>query len=228
MQISALEATKRAQAIKSGAAPSAQLGRPHLDATVESFRALRTHVMARHVEEGRRALAVCAATAGAGCTFVAANLAVALSQIGLKTLLIDANLRAPGIDQTFRPQGGAATGLQQCLSHVDAGFSEFIEPDVLPGLSILFAGGSPPNPQELLAGDRFSDLMSWCLREYDITIVDTPPASTCSDANRVSSVVGYSLVVARRDVTIVNDLKILISQLENDGARVIGTVMTES
>lgn len=198
------------------------------NAAVESFRALRTHVMARHVEEGRRALAVCAATGGVGCTFVAANLAVALSQIGVKTLLIDANLRNPGVDRIFQPKGGAVTGLQQCLSNFDANFAEFIEPDVLPDLSVLFAGGAPSNPQELLATDRFSELMGWCLRDYDMTIVDTPPASTCSDAHRVSSVVGYSLIVARRDVTVVSDLRTLVTQLENDRARVIGTVMTES
>ena len=85
-----------------------------VDAEGEAFRALRTHIMARHVGEGRRALAVCAATTGVGCSFVAANLAVALSQIGVKTLLIDANLRAPGIEQYFRP-AGSLPGLQQCL-----------------------------------------------------------------------------------------------------------------
>ena len=63
----------------------------------ELLRALRTHVMARHVSEGHRALAVCAASRGSGCTFVATNLAVALSQIGVNTLLLDADLRAPGI-----------------------------------------------------------------------------------------------------------------------------------
>ncbi len=67
----------------------------------ESLRALRTHVMARHVSEGHRALAVCAASKGSGCTFVAANLAAALSQIGVNTLLLDADLRSPGVSATL-------------------------------------------------------------------------------------------------------------------------------
>src|ERR1700722_18828236 len=67
----------------------------------EAIRQLRTHVMARHVQQGHRALAICAATQGVGCTFVAANLAVALSQIGLNTLLIDANMRRPGVADRF-------------------------------------------------------------------------------------------------------------------------------
>src|ERR1700727_2373564 len=67
----------------------------------ESMRALRTHIMARHVQQGHRALAICAPTQGVGTTFVATNLAVALSQIGLNTLLIDANLRRPDIATRF-------------------------------------------------------------------------------------------------------------------------------
>lgn len=192
----------------------------------EAFRELRTHVMARHVGEGRRALAVCGATPNVGCSFVACNLAVALSQIGVKTLLIDANLREPAIDRYFNPSANRP-GLQQCLQSDEAMFAEWIQPDVLPDLSILFAGGVPGNPQELLASARFADLMSFCLRDYDMTLLDTAPAASCSDVHRVSTVAGYSLVVARRDKSLVNDVKTLINQLESDRARVIGTVMTE-
>lgn len=192
----------------------------------EAIRALRTHIMARHLEIGRRALAICAPTPGVGCTMVAANLAVALSQIGVKTLLVDANLRTPSIDKLFQPSG-PVTGLQQCLSG-DEPFSEFIEPEVLPDLSIMFAGGFSANPQELLASGRFADLMNFCLRDFEMTILDTPPANRCSDVHRISMVAGYGLVVARRNLTYIHDLKTLVSQLESDHAKVIGTVMTEN
>src|SRR6185312_755851 len=68
-----------------------------VNARTEAFRGLRTHIMARHVGEGRRSIVVCGPTPAVGCTFVAANLAVALSQIGFNTLLIDANLRDPAL-----------------------------------------------------------------------------------------------------------------------------------
>jgi protein-tyrosine kinase len=195
----------------------------------EAFRALRTHLMARHVEAGRRALAVCADTGGVGCTYVAANLAVALSQIGVNTLLIDANLRNSGIERLFIPNvpGAPPVGLAQCLVDDQSRFSTFIQPEVLPGLSIMFAGGALPNAQELLASERFHELMDSCLRDYDVTVLDTPQANVCSDAIRVSSVVGYSLIVARRNKTLVNDLRTLIGQLQSAHARVVGTVMTE-
>lgn len=196
------------------------------NARSEAFRGLRTHIMARHVGEGRRSIVVCGATPGVGCTFVAANLSVALSQIGVKTLLIDANLRQPALHHIFRPSAPVA-GLQQCLLG-DDGFSDYIQADVLPELSVLFSGGAAENPQELLATERFASLMSFCLREFDVTVVDTPPANSCSDAHRVSTVAGYSLIVARKDQTLVSDIRTLADQLENDYARVIGTVLTEA
>jgi protein-tyrosine kinase len=194
--------------------------------TAESIRALRTHVMAQHVQEGRRALAVCAATPGVGCTFVASNLAVALSQIGVKTLLIDVNMRQPGVDRLFQP-AHQVLGLQQCLMASDANFGDYIDEEIIPDLSIMYAGGVAPNPQELLATDRFAEFMNFCLRDYDMTIIDTPPANSCSDVHRVSTVVGYAMIVTRRDKTRVSDLKTLVSELREDRARVVGTVMTE-
>jgi capsular exopolysaccharide synthesis family protein len=200
---------------------------PVVMSEAEAFRALRTNVMARHVREGRRALAVCAPDGAVGCTFVAANLAVGLSQIGIKTLLIDANLRNPTISRLFQPSM-PVEGLQQCLTSESEEFIEFIQPNVLPNLSILFAGGTPHNPQELLASNAFSKLMNFCLRDYEMTILDTPPANSCSDVLRVSAVASYSLVVVRRDKTFINDVRTLISQLESHRGRVIGTVMTEA
>src|SRR5207302_11461126 len=63
----------------------------------EAIRVLRARVQSEHLQLGRRALAVCSVGAGVGCTFVAVNLAVALGQIGIKTLLVDANLRNPAV-----------------------------------------------------------------------------------------------------------------------------------
>ena len=196
-------------------------------ATAEAVRALRTHLMAQHVSEGRRAVAVCAASEGVGCSFIAANLGVSFSQIGVKTLFIDADLRHPSGNGLFG-HSGPHTGLAQCLADSDESFGQNIQGDVQPNLSVMFAGGTPANPQELLAGDRFTELMDFCLREYDVTVVDTPPANTCSDARRISTVTGYSLIVARRNLTYVEDVRALAAQLEADHARVIGTVMNDA
>jgi capsular exopolysaccharide synthesis family protein len=195
-------------------------------AQAEAIRAMRTYVMAQHVGRGRRALAVCAATEGAGCSYTAANLAAALSQIGIKTLLIDGDLRRPSLEQFIRPSG-PITGLAQNLAEAEGGISNHIQHDVMANLSVMYSGGAPTNPQELLASDRFKVVMDHCLREYEMTVIDTPPAALCADARRISSVVGYSLVVAKQHESRISDVRTLIGQLEQDGAAVIGSVMTE-
>ncbi len=199
---------------------------PQASETAEAIRGLRTHIMARHVREGHRALAVCAASEGVGCSFVAANLAVSLSQIGVNTLLIDANMRKPSIATIFGRRG-LGPDLRAALSS-EMDFDSCIDTEILPSLSVLFSMERAANAQELLAGNRFEALMHFCLREYDATIIDTPPANTCSDARRVSTVVGYSLIVARRNKSFVSDVKTLTEQLRGDHAEVIGTVLNEA
>jgi protein-tyrosine kinase len=193
----------------------------------EAIRALRSYIMVHHIEQGRRAVSVCGPSEGVGCSFVAANLAVALSQIGVKTLLIDGNIRWPTIDKLIQPSQ-PRRGLIQCLSSGDGGIDEFVEPDVLPNLAVLFSGGSSDRPQELLASAQFDKLIELCMRDYEITIIDTPPANTCADALRISNVVGYSLLVARSNKSYVKDLKTLASQLREDHVRVIGSVLNEN
>ena len=185
--------------------------------TAEAIRALRTHVMARHVSEGHRALAICAASRGSGCTFVATNLAVALSQIGVNTLLLDADLRAPGCRQGLRLQIAKSRFAHRACRRRSIS-TIVLERNVMPGLSVLFSDGPAGNAQELLASGRFKSLMDFCLREFDATIVDTPPANRYSDARRVSTVVGYSLIVARRNKSHINDIKVLAEHLRGDHA----------
>lgn len=207
------------------AAPVVMLQEP-TSAQAESLRALRTHIMAQHVQEGRRALAVCAATAGVGCTFTATNLAVALSQIGVQTLLIDADLRKGGVSGLIRPSG-PVEGLRQSLETGESTFGDYIQHEVLPNLSIMYSGGVAPNAQELLGSERFDVLMNHCLRDFEVTILDTPPANSCSDARRIATVAGYAIIATRQDVTRVRDVKTLIEQLTGDRAKIVGTVLNE-
>jgi protein-tyrosine kinase len=196
------------------------------DPATEAIRALRTHVMAQHVQLGRRSLAVCGASEGVGCSFIATNLAVALSQIGVRTLLIEADLRRPSLQSMIRCSN-PGPGLTQFLSSSDFSYDDVIRRDVIQNLSLLYAGGVSSSPQELLGEERFHILMEFCLREFDMTIVDTPSANTCSDARRISTVVGYSLIVARRNKSFIDDIKVLASQLEADRAKVVGTVLND-
>lgn len=198
-------------------------GRP---VEAEAIRTMRTHIMARHVEDGRRGLAFCSAAKGAGCSFLATNLAVSLAQIGIKTLLIDGDLREPSVQQFIEPTASTG-GLVQCLSSTDEHPYDLIHPEVLPNLSILFSGGVADNAQELLGSETFKDLVDRCLRDFEFTIIDTPPTNLCADARRICTVVGYGVVVAKRNVSYFADVATLAAQLQEDGAQVVGTVLNE-
>jgi capsular exopolysaccharide synthesis family protein len=189
----------------------------------EAYRDLRTHVINQHLNLGRRALAVCAATADDGSSVVAANLAIALSQTGLNTLLVDANLAHPQIETLIRPPVSAA-GLSAHLQS-DAPYVDCVDARVLPNLSVIYAGRPSPTSPELLARPRFKDLIDFCLRNFDATIIDTAPANRSFGAKQVSSLLGYSLVVACKDKSFVKDVKTLAGQLSADGVTVVGSVM---
>lgn len=194
-------------------------------AQAEALAALRTHIMAQHLRAGRRSLALCAPNAGVGCTTIAVNLAVSLAQVGVKTLLVDADMRHPAVHRHLVPSR-EVPGLVQCLQPDGCGFGDAIQPDVLPNLSLIYAGGRADNPQELLAGARFKALLDLCLRDYNMMVIDTPPSSASSDARRIAGVVGHALMVVGRDQTFVSDAKLLAEELESDRVRVIGSVLS--
>ena len=131
------------------------------------------------------------------------------------------------MDQFIRP-AKPVPGLAQCLADTQSDYSPYIQRDVVPNLSMMFAGGVTGSAQELLASDRFSNVVERCLREYDLTLIDTPPANTCADARRICTVTGYGIIVAKRNVSFVNDIKVLAAQLEEDRAYVVGTVLNEA
>ncbi|RXR29953.1 CpsD/CapB family tyrosine-protein kinase [Sphingobium fluviale] len=192
----------------------------------ESFGSLQTHLKAKHIGDGRRSLAICAATPGVGTSYVAVNLAMSFAMAGLNTMLIDANMRSPGLEDYIAPDKAPA-GLRQCLGDNEVEFGDVIQADVFPNLSLIYSGGIAPNPQELLASRAMSELLDTCLRDYDVTIVDTPPGHTSADARRIAMAVRYAMLVAKKDSSYVSDVKQLADELTSDRATVIGTFLND-
>jgi protein-tyrosine kinase len=195
-------------------------------AEAEAIRTARTHIIARHLQDGRRGLALCAPAAGVGCTFSAVNLAVALSQVGIATLLIDADMRAPQVESFINP-GRSTAGLRQCLAADNMRPGDYVHHEVLSNLSIMYAGGVALNAQELLAGENFRKLIERCLRDFECTIIDTPPADELSDALRIGAVIVYTVLVARANSSRSSAISLLAQKLQEDGAEVVGTILNE-
>lgn len=193
-------------------------------AQAESIRVLRAHIVAKHLREGRRSLAMTAPASGAGCSFVTANLAVALAQTGTSVLLIDGNMRAPRLEGYFTPDE-AMPGLSDCLIERGIPFTDAVQDEVLPNLSLLFAGEPREDASELLSGAEFKALIESCIRDYDIVLIDTPPANNYADVRRIASVTRYAMIVVCRNRSYVRDVRTLIDELESDKSQVIGTYL---
>jgi protein-tyrosine kinase len=192
----------------------------------EAIRLLRTQIIAQHVKIGRRGIAVVSPVEGMGCTYMAANLAAALSQVGVKTLVVDCNMRSPRVDQVFGLDPNSP-GLSSFLSVQVARPERVVHANVLPNLSVITAGPPVMLPQELLSSNRFRDGVNTLLREFDLVLFDTPPANSSADALTVGGVVGYAMLVARRDHSYFRDVSTLVAQLQSTRCSVIGSVLNE-
>lgn len=193
--------------------------------TAEAIRSLRSTLLAQHVQQGRRALAICAPSAGAGCSFLSANLAVAMAEAGVETLLVDANLRDPALHDYIAPPAPIA-GLVECLQDPERPLGGVIQ-RVQPSLSVLYAGDADAAAGNLLSASAFRSVVATCLRDYELTIFDTPSANRYADVQRIASAARYALVVACKQRTFMNDVRTLISDLESNHTTVVGTYLNE-
>ena len=227
------EDVRRALAVQFGQAylaPDSGIGSELIAATdpnsaaVEPLRELRSQLMLRWFENDARqaALAVVSPGSGEGRSYITANLAVLFSQLGKRTLLIDADLRRPRQHRIFGLPG--RVGLSSVLAG-RAGWDAVNEIKSLPGLWVLPAGAPPPNPQELLARPGFGKLIQALRSSYEVILVDTPAAGNWADANTIATRAGAALMLACRDATSVPRVSKLANDLRQFGVTIVGAVL---
>jgi protein-tyrosine kinase len=192
----------------------------------ESFRELRSQLMLGTLaaSEPRRALSIISPNVGDGKTFIAANLAVSFSQLGVHTLLIDLDMRTPRQHKVFGVDN--STGLSNILS----GRSEanVIRPvKDLPTLFVLPVGTVPPNPLELVQRPALGMLIRELLTKFDYIVVDTPAASHGADARVVASLCGAALAVGREGTSQLRALQKVIGMLNRTPVAFAGVVINE-
>lgn len=191
---------------------------------VEALRALRSQLILRwfNGSPDRRAISIVSPGRKEGRSYLAANLAVVFSQLGERTLLIDADLRNPRQHELFGLANRA--GLAQMITgRADEAAIERVP--AFMDFSVITAGSAPPNPQELLSRATFSNLLSTLSGRYDVIILDTPAADEGADGQTVAMRTGAALLVARQNSSYVGDLQDLSDSLHHATAAVIGVVM---
>lgn len=193
---------------------------------VEALRALRAQLMLRWFDHdaARTALAIVSAARGEGRSYIAANLAVVFSQLGERTLLIDADLRHPRQHELFGADNRA--GLSALLT--GRAMLDVIQriPGLL-GLSVLPAGALPPNPQELLARPQFAQLLADLAGHYDVILIDTPAAADTADAQTAAVRAGAALVVVRKNASRTWRVRGLSDSVAHAKATIVGAVLNE-
>ena len=178
---------------------------------VEAFRTLRTSLALSGEDSSR--IGFTSSEPGDGKTTVIANLAVVYAQSGKKTLLVDGDLRRPGLTRLLGLKG--RSGLSDILSS-DADIREIISgylmPTDAPKLDVIPAGPRRQNPSELLGSDRLAQFLAWAETEYDQVLIDCPPTLVASDAVLVGRIVDGMVLVVRPEK---NRRKLVFRATEN-------------
>ena len=193
-------------------------------AEAEILRSIRTQVITRWFGRGHRWLSVAAVNPGDGNSVFVANLAIAFSQLGMRTLLIDAHLRRPRQHQLFGLN--SALGLTDMLSG-RIGMEAVQNPENLPLLAVVPAGALPASHVEVARQDAFSHVQKRLSESFDVILVDTPPFATTADAHAIAARIGGVLLVARKNTTRVADVSALSTQLAANGIAGVGSVLLD-
>lgn len=192
----------------------------------DQIRALRSQLQLRwfNAPGKRTALSIVSTSRGDGRSHLAANLAVSFAQVGERTLLIDADLRNPRQHQLFQLESGA--GLSSLLAgRVHDRAISFIPG--IPGLAVLPAGPTPPNPAELLGTTSLDRILEQSMATFDAVIIDTPAFELGDDSLLMTRFAGAALAVARSHRTRAKLFNNMIGALSDVGAPTIGTVLVD-
>lgn len=206
-------------------------GRPNLvtladmgSSGAEAYRTLRTNLMFSQSVQALRTLVVTSASPGEGKTTTVGNLGIAFAQQNLRVLLVDCDLRRSRLHSAFDlPRGPGLTEL--LLGQVDQDTA--VKPTTVPGLYVLPAGTAPPNPSEMLGGEKMRATLQSLSEAFDIIILDTPPLLAASDGAILATLSDGVVVVLRAGATESEAAQQAMHQLNAVGARVVGAVLND-
>ncbi len=194
----------------------------------EVLRGIRSLLLQKLADHNCKAFTVISPGEHEGRSYLAANLAVTFSQMGKRTLLMDGDLRKPRLHSMF--EFPCRVGLSAMLAgRVKKDDLEHL-PETVPffsHLSVLGAGAIPPNPLDLLAGDRLPRIIGELSQHYDIIIIDTPAGHAQADFQPLSITAGSALLVARKDYTKISDGKKQTQVLMAADVHILGAVLSQ-
>ena len=166
----------------------------------ETFRNVRTNLQFM-LENGKNVILVTSTISGEGKSFVSSNLAVSLSLLGKKVVIVGLDIRKPGLNKVFNIPN-KDHGITQSLTNPSVNLMDLVQPsDINRNLFILPGGAVPPNPTELLARDGLEKAIETLKVNFDYVILDTAPVGMVTDTLLIGRVADLSVYVCRADYT---------------------------
>src|SRR5712675_1257412 len=167
----------------------------------EAFRALRTSLLLSQADHPPQVILVTSALPREGKTTAAANLAVTLAQLGDRTLLVDADLRKPGVGRLLNLAGGKYAGLSSYLAGVSSLDLVSVPHPTIPNLVAIPTGPLPPNPADLLSSHKLVEAIAELRTKFKFIVIDSPPIMAATDAVILSVQTDGVLLVVRSGET---------------------------
>lgn len=191
----------------------------------EKFRGIRTNITFSTAEGNINSLVVTAERPDAGKSTITSNTAITYAQSGMKTLIIDGDMRKPSQHYLFQEQN--LRGLSTAIVESDS-VENYILPTRVDNLDLLAAGPIPPNPSELIASERFEKIFEELKSQYDMIIIDTPPILTVTDAQLFTKLTKNAVLVIDASQNNRNELIRAKELVEKSGARIIGVILNKA
>lgn len=198
---------------------SIRLDRPD-DAFVEAMRRLRTNLQFVGLDSPLRVVQLTSPMPGEGKSTATANLALMFAQAGVRTVVVDADLRRPRLHLLFDvdPTRGLTTAL------LGESVEQLVRP-VSDRLDVLTAGPVPANPSEVLGGPAMKVVVERLASRYDLVLMDSAPLLPVADSVGLAAVVDGVILVTQSRRTSVAQLQLALRQLHQVQAPVVGTVL---
>lgn len=190
----------------------------------ETFRNIRTNLQFM-LEYDKKVILVTSTVSGEGKSFISANLAISLSLLGKKVVIVGLDIRKPGLNKVFNiPR--KEVGITQYLANPEKNLMDLVQlSDVSKNLYILPGGTVPPNPTELLARDGLDKAIETLKKNFDYVILDTAPVGMVTDTLLIGRVADLSVYVCRADYTHKNEYTLINELAEKDKLPSLCTVI---
>ena len=181
----------------------------------ETFRNVRTNLQFM-LENGRNVILVTSTISGEGKSFVSSNLAISLSLLGKKVVIVGLDIRKPGLNKVFN-LSRKEQGITQFLTNPAVNLMDLVQPsDINRNLFILPGGAVPPNPTELLARDGLEKAIETLKANFDYVILDTAPVGMVTDTLLIGRTADLSVYVCRADYTRKTEFTLINELMENN------------